>query len=117
MVHGNQLPEGCLDLRQTGLRLPEPVDQTGFLLRFPEGILGPLDNVPHAHGLNLVADLHTAHTFDTFCRITDDRERMIPWLVLDLDLVWDFNNIQLSGKSLQITIIASYTGGTAKIML
>ena len=81
------------------------------------GTFACIDNVPHAHGLDLVADLHTAHTFDTFRRIADDRERMIPWLVLDLDLVWDFNNIQLSGKSLQITIIASYTGGTAKIML
>ncbi len=42
------------------------------------GTFACIDNVPHAHGLDLVADLHTAHTFDTFRRITDDREKNDP---------------------------------------
>ena len=55
--------------------------------------------IPDVQVLNLVTDLDTAHTLDTFCGIPYEREVFIPWLafqtlakrkVKDIQIVCDF---------------------------
>ena len=64
------------------------------------GSFSGIDDIPDAHRLNLVTHLYAAHTFDAFCRITNQWIRSIPWMFLYLDFIWNFDNIQLSGKLL-----------------
>ena len=74
-------------------------------------------NIPHMHILYLVTDLYTAHTFDTFSRITYQREGRIPRHLGHLLLKRNLQNPQIIGYLLQIAIAASDAGGTMAVVL
>ena len=65
----------------------------------------------------LVTDLDTAHTFNTFRGISDQREILIPRLSFNLCLIWDLQNIQIVGDLLKGTISTPVTGNTLAVML
>ena len=73
--------------------------------------------VPHMHILYLVADLYTAHTFDTFSGITDQGEGRIPGNLSHFLFKRNFQNSQIIGNLLQITVAASHTGSAMAVML
>ena len=56
--------------------------------------------IPDMHGLDFIADLYTAHTFNTFPGIPDQRERMIPGCLGNLLGKRYFQNSQIVGNLL-----------------
>ncbi len=73
--------------------------------------------IPDIQALHLIADLNTAHTFDTFCRIADKREMLVPWLVFQFLLKRDLQDIQIIGDLLETAVTASHTGYAQAVML
>ena len=56
--------------------------------------------IPDMHGLDFIADLYTAHTFNTFSGIPDQRERMIPGCLGNFLGKRYFQNSQIVGNLL-----------------
>ena len=73
--------------------------------------------MPYIQALNLVTDLNTAHTFDTFCRVADQWEIFIPWLTFQTLTKWNLKDVKIVGNFLERAITASDTGCTFAVML
>ena len=76
-----------------------------------------IDHIPHVCGLDLVADLDTAHALDALVIITDQREFHASLLLLQLLLVGKAVDIQVIGHLLQCTVAAADTDSAVGIVL
>ena len=82
-------------------------------------VLDPVPSTSHtlSHILNLVTNLNTAHAFDTFGRIANQRKVLIPWLSLDLGFIRIIKYVQVVGNLLQAAVAASWAGHAFTVML
>ena len=74
-------------------------------------------HIPDRQLLHLVADLDTAHAFDTLCRIADQREVHVPLSPVYLLPVGKIDNIQIIGHLLQAAVAAAGTGDALAVVL
>lgn len=76
--------------------------------------------IPDIQCLHLITDLDTAHTFDTFVEIAIQGERLCPCTAASfgqLCLIRQFQNAQIVGNILQLTVAAAHAGRAFAVML
>ena len=76
--------------------------------------------IPDPQCLHLFTDLNTAHTADTFIEIAVQREcfcPLAPYALMELGFERNFEQTQIIGNILQLTVPTAYTGGTSAVML
>ena len=75
------------------------------------------NHIPDIQALYLITDLYAAHTFDTFSRIPDQREIVIPVIFFITLLKRKVNDVQVICQFLERTVTASDTDRTFAVML
>ena len=73
--------------------------------------------VPDMQVLYLIAELYTAHAFDTFAEIPDQRETVIPRHLRDFFFIRNVNDAQIVGQLLEVTVSAPDAGGAVAVVL
>ena len=74
-------------------------------------------NIPNVQSLDLVTNLDTAHTFDTFAWITDEWECLVPRSFFKTFFERKIDQVQVICNLLKCTVPASDTGCTFAVML
>ena len=74
-------------------------------------------HIPDAESLDFFTYLHAAHTFDTFGRITYKGKLLIPWLSLQLCLIWNVKDVQVIRNLLEAAVSAPCTAYTLAVVL
>ena len=73
--------------------------------------------IPDVQALNLIADLHAAHTLDALGRIPDQGEILVPGLTLQPLLKGQLVDVQIAGNVLQRAVAVAETGGAFAVVL
>ena len=90
---------------------------TVFLDHADAGPFARVDQIPHAHALDLVADGNAAHAADALGLVPDEGERVVPGVLAVLDRVRRIVHAQVGTDFLQFAVAVPMARGAVHIML